>query len=117
MQEGQEKNDGNQIIFGGFSKFVTQRSFVQSFGGFFLIIEANKPHPFIYNNINWSLGLFYTGYMRYNYDETSVSHTKNISTLLGLDFNGLKPLLNKLLVNLGDGIQASRARCHLKKKI
>jgi hypothetical protein len=42
---------------------------------------------------------------------------KNISTLLGLDFNGLQPLLNKLLVTLGDGIQASRARCHLKKNI
>ncbi len=50
-----------------------------------------------------------------NYDEISVSHTKYISTLLDLDFNGLKPFLNKLLVALRDGIQASRARCHLKE--
>jgi hypothetical protein len=34
LEEGQEESEGNQIIFGGFSKFVTQRSFVQSFGGF-----------------------------------------------------------------------------------
>jgi hypothetical protein len=35
LEEGQEKNDEDQFDFGGFSKFVTQRSFVQSFGGFF----------------------------------------------------------------------------------
>jgi hypothetical protein len=83
----------------------------------FSIIEVNKPHPFIYNNIKWLLGLLYTGYMLYNYGEISVLHTGNISTLLDLDFNGLKPFLDKLLVTLGDGIQASRARCHLKRNI
>ncbi len=44
-----------------------------------------------------------------------VYHTKHIGILLGLDFNCLKPFLDKLLVALGDGIQASRARCHLKE--
>ncbi len=83
----------------------------------FSIIESNKPHPFIYNNIKWLLGLLYTGYMLYNYGETRVLHTGNISTLLDLDFNGLKPFLDKLLVTLGDSIQASRARRHLKKNI
>ncbi len=53
--------------------------------------------------------------MLYDYDETSVSHTEYIGTLLDLDLNCLKPLLDKLLVALGDGIQASRARCHLKE--
>ncbi len=66
---------------------------------------------------NGVLGLYDTGYMLYDYDETSVAHTENISTLLDLDFNGLKPFLDKLFVTLGDGIQASRARCHLKEKI
>jgi hypothetical protein len=61
--------------------------------------------------------IVYTGYMLYNYDETRVLHTEYISTLLDLDFNFLKPFLDKLLVTLGDGIQASRARCHLRKKI
>jgi hypothetical protein len=54
--------------------------------------------------------------MLFNYDEIRVSHTEYISTLLDLDLNFLKPLLDKLLVTLGDGIQASRARCHLKEK-
>ncbi len=53
--------------------------------------------------------------MRYNYDETSVLHTEHISTLLDLDLNCLKSFLDKLLVTLGDSIQASRARSHLKK--
>ncbi len=35
LEEGQEKSEEDQIDFGGFSKFVTRRSFVQSFGGFF----------------------------------------------------------------------------------
>jgi hypothetical protein len=61
--------------------------------------------------------IVYTGYVLYNYGETSVLHTGNISTLLDLDFNGLKPFLDKLLVTLGDSIQASRARCHLKRNI
>ncbi len=33
------------------------------------------------NNINGILGLFYTGYMRYNYGETRVAHTKYTGTL------------------------------------
>jgi hypothetical protein len=59
--------------------------------------------------------IVYTGYMLNNYGEASVLHTGNISTLLDLDFNFLKSFLDKLLVALRDGIQASRARCHLKK--
>ncbi len=59
--------------------------------------------------------LGYMGYMRYNYGETRVLHTEYISTLLDLDFNFLKSFLDKLLVALRDGIQASRARCHLKE--
>ncbi len=47
----------------------------------FSIIESNKQPSFNYNNINWLLGLLYTGYMLYNYGETSVLHTGNISTL------------------------------------
>ncbi len=81
----------------------------------FSIIESNKQPPFNSNNINWLLGLFYTGYMLYNYDEISVLHTEYISTLLDLDFNFLKSFFNKLFVALRDGIQASRARCHLKE--
>jgi hypothetical protein len=83
----------------------------------FSIIESNKQPSSNYNNINWLLGLFYIGYMLYNYVETSVSHTKYISTLLDLDLNCLKSFLDKLLVTLGDSIQASRARCHLKRNI
>ncbi len=61
-----------------------------------------------------------TGFILYriyafNYDEISVSHTEYISTLLDLDLNCLKSFLDKLLVALRDGIQASRARCHLKE--
>ncbi len=65
---------------------------------------------------NGLLGLFENGYMLYNYDETSVAHTKHIDTLLGLNFNCLKPFLDELLVTLGDSIQASRARRHLNEK-
>jgi hypothetical protein len=60
--------------------------------------------------------IVYTGYMLYNYGETRVLHTECISILLDLDFNFLKSFLDKLLVALRDGIQASRARCHLKEK-
>jgi hypothetical protein len=61
--------------------------------------------------------MVYTGYMLYNYGETRVLHTVYISTLLDLNFNFLKSFLDKLLVTLGDSIQASRARRHLKKKM
>jgi hypothetical protein len=61
--------------------------------------------------------IVYTGYMLYNYGETRVLHTEYISTLLALDFNFLKSFLDKLLVALRDSIQASRARCHLKRNI
>ncbi len=67
-------------------------------------------------HIKWLLGLFYTGYVLHNYDEISVSHTEYISTLLDLDLNFLKSFLDKLFATLRDGIQASRARCHLKRK-
>jgi hypothetical protein len=63
LEEGQEESEINQTIFGGFSKFVTQRSFVTLLVDF-SIIESNKQPPFNYNNINWLLGLLYTGYMR-----------------------------------------------------
>jgi hypothetical protein len=89
----------------------------------FSIIESNKlssnaKHSSCYNNIKWLLGfIVYTGYMLCGYNETRVSHTEYIGTLLDLDLNCLKSFLDKLLVTLRDGIQASRARCHLRKKI
>jgi hypothetical protein len=85
----------------------------------FSIIESNELSINIHLVTTISNGYwdYSKGYVRYNYDEISVTHTEYIGRLLGLYFNGLKSFLDKLLVTLGDGIQASRARCHLKKKI
>jgi hypothetical protein len=111
-----------KLILADFRNLLPRRSFVQSFGRFFnSIIESNKLSNSAtlsssYNNIKRLTGFILYGYMLHNYDEISVTHTEYIGTLLGLYFNGLKSFLDKLLVALGDGIQASRARCHLKEK-
>jgi hypothetical protein len=56
LQEGQEESEGNQTIFGGFSKFVTQRSFVTLLVDF-SIIESNNQPSILYNNIKRITGV------------------------------------------------------------
>jgi hypothetical protein len=63
LQEGQEESEGNQIILADFQNLLPGGVLYNLLADF-SIIEVNKPHPFIYNNIKRSLGLLYTGYMR-----------------------------------------------------